>query len=156
MGMTATEAVLTVVVWLLLASLVVAVRRWQHATRVTGPTPLTRQESTDQLPISLALFGAWTRPANGCTEADLEAVRQEVRRIHPDLATALDRAVTASRSSAAAQALAAPVEVPAPREQLGQIRRAECAAGRHLWRGVPGMDLEECTRGECSEIRSVA
>lgn len=148
-------------VWLLSVCLLLTsskVRRLERTLRRRPPAvvPMPRQESTDKLPISLALFGAWTRPANGCTVEQLEAVRQEIRRVHPDLATALDRAVAASRTTAAAQGAAAPAELPGQREQHGQIRRAECAAGRHLWRGVPGMDLEECTRGGCPEIRTVA
>jgi hypothetical protein len=142
---------LILVVWFLAACLVIEL----HHRRRPRVTPLTRQESTDQLPISLALFAAWTHPGRNAP-GELEAVRLEVRRLHPDLATALDRAVAASRTRAQEQAASAPTEVPQQREQFGQIRRGECAAGRHLWRGVPGMDLEECTRGGCAEIRTVA
>lgn len=155
--MTASVWVLLVLVWLLAGVLIGAtqrIRRLERASRLElaqRVAPLVRQESTDQLPISLALYGAWAHPGRSGREAHAEACA-EVRRLHPDLGVALDRCVevATSRANLAARR-------PDPVSGVSLPSRApgvECARGRHSWRAVVGVGVERCEG--CGEIRTVA
>lgn len=139
--MTPAEWVLTALVYLLAGWLIAALVAVRRARRpVVG---LRRQESTDKLPVSLALFGAWTRPGQGHTEEELEAVRQRVRELHPDLGSALDRCVDVHTTRANLAARRVPAQ--------GQPTPDRPFVHEHEWRRVEGTTVEGCIT--CGDLR---